>query len=352
MIEHLHSLATHAYYCGENDLGRRASERLLRLDLTPQREAVVRRNRTWYTQPLGDIAAVRMVQLEMEPAQPGWTLFNPSIVAVPSGWTVNVRSSNYRIGKTQYEMPSEDGDRIRTHNLLVDLAEDLSVTNRTPMAADYPATEFAVEGLEDVRLNIVDGQMLASATVRNYAPLDGTCRMVTAVVDREAMAFRDIRCNGTPPGKHEKNWMPIMGRREWLYGCHARDHVATVRDDDGEWLVEGHSPAPIVAKGFRGGSQLVPTGDGKWLACIHEVAEDCPGRVYEHRFVEFDAEDGWRITAVSRPFVFRETRSIEFCAGLAVRGLRAVLTFGVRDREAWACEIPLPEIWRIMEAPE
>lgn len=349
MIEHLHKLATHAYYCGEMELGRRASEQLLRLDLSPQREAVVRRNRTWYTQPLDEIASTRFVQFTVEPAHEGWSLFNPSIVATDAGWTVNVRSSNYKIGQNKYAIPSEDSERIRTENLLVDLSDDLVALQVTNLTATYPATPFPVEGLEDVRLNVVDGELIASATVRNFAPHDGTCRIATAVVDRTSRTFADIRCTGTPPGQHEKNWMPILGRREWLYHCHARDHVATVVDDAGDWQVTGHSPAPIVARGFRGGSQLVPAGEGKWLACIHEVAEDGPKRIYEHRFVEFDFDAGWAISGVSRPFVFREPRSIEFCAGMAIKGLRAVLTFGVRDADAWAVEIPLPEIWRLLE---
>lgn len=350
MIEHLHRLAAHAYYAGEHAAGRRACERLLRMELSFEREQIVRRNRTWYTQRLDDLAPARFVRLDVEPEHEGWSLFNPSVVACPEGFVCNVRSSNYRIVDGRYVMPEADGDRIRTENILVDLSDDLvvgCVTHR--FKADYAATDFPVEGLEDVRLNVVDGELIASATVRNFAQHDGTCRIATATVDREAGRFTNIQCHPTASDQHEKNWMPITGRREWLYACRARDHVATVQSDGKEWVVKGHCPAPVLAGGFRGGSQLVPVGRGIWLAIVHEVAQDGPRRIYEHRFVEFDEAAGWQIVAVSQPFAFREQRAIEFCAGLAVKGLRLVASFGVRDAEAWLVELSLPDVWRLME---
>jgi hypothetical protein len=350
MIEHLHRLAVHAFYAGEHDAGRRACERLLRMPLSQDLEHVVRRNRTWYTQRLDELTACRFVRLDVEPENEGWSLFNPSIVACPDGFVCNVRSSNYAIVDGRYVMPEADGERIRTENILVDLSDDLVVSGVTHrFKADYAATEFPVEGLEDVRLNLVDGELLASATVRNFAPHDGICRIATATADREAGRFTNIECHPTAGGQHEKNWMPIAGRREWLYHCRAREHVATVASNGEEWVVRGHCPAPILAGGFRGGSQLVPVGRGIWMAIVHEVAQDGPRRIYEHRFVEFDEAAGWQIVAVSPPFAFREQRSIEFCAGLAVKGLRMVASFGVRDAEAWLVELSLPDVWRLME---
>lgn len=348
MTEHLEAIAVHAYYAGELAAGRRACERLLRGNLPPDRERIVRRNRTWYTEPLRELMTGRFVRLDVPPAAEGWSLFNPSIVLHADGWLANIRSSNYRIVDGRYVIPPEDGERIRTVNLLVDLADDLTPANCLPLAGDYQATAYPVEGLEDVRLNVVAGELLASATVRNMAPHDGTCRIATATVD--GGAFRDLRCHGTPPGRHEKNWMPLVGRRQWLYSCFDSGYVSTATDDGDCWSIQRHSHAPAVARGFRGGSQLVEAAAGVWLAIVHEVAEDRGRRIYEHRFVEFhEAVDGWRLVSVSPPFVFRERRSIEFCAGLAIKGLRLVATFGVRDAEAWAVELPLADVWRVME---
>lgn len=344
MIDHLHAVAAHAYYCGELAAGRRACESLLRRELPPGMEPVVRRNRTWYTHRLDELASTRFVRLDLEPAYPGWSLFNPSIVATAAGWMVNVRSSNYRIVNGCYEMPAEDRGVIRTENVLVDLADDLEPVNARQVHHDYPRTDFPVDGLEDVRLNMVDGTMLASATVRNIEPFDGACRIATGYFD-------SIRCLPTTTGRHEKNWMPILGRAEWLYSCHNDGRVATVREQDEAWLVTNRAPAPRLAAGFRGGSQLVPLGGGIWLALAHEVAEDEGRRIYEHRFVSFDEAAGWAIVGVSLPFAFLEQRAIEFAAGLAMKGGRLVASFGVRDAEAWLVEMTVAEVTNLLVRP-
>jgi hypothetical protein len=344
MIEHLHAVATHAYYCGELDAGRRACERLLRHELPPGMERIVRRNRTWYTHRLEELASTRFIRLDAE-TYTGWSLFNPSIVATDAGWVCNVRSSNYRIVNGCYEMPAADNGVIRTENVLLYLADDFVTRSAVRVLQDYERTDFPVDGLEDIRLNVVDGQKLLSATVRNFAPHDGTCRIATTSLSGT------IVCPPTEPGRHEKNWMPILGRAEWLYACHNAGHVATVREDGGYWQVTNHAAAPYLARGFRGGSQLVPVGNGHWLALVHEVAEDDTEggrRIYEHRFVKFDEGAGWAIAGVSPPFSFMEPRAIEFAAGLARKGDRIVASFGLRDAEAWLVEMTLGEVLNLV----
>lgn len=344
MIEHLHRLAAHAYYCGELDAGRRACERLLRLPLQPDREQKVRANRTWYTQTLaGHGVSVVLERIDF-PRRSGWSLFNPSAAVIDGGLVVNVRSSNYSIGADgRYIIPPDDGERIRTENYL--WVPD--VPEARLWSADYATSDFSVEGLEDVRLNAVDGRLVASATIRNWRGYDGTCRIGYGTL--EVIRIDGFVCHETVPDRHEKNWMPILGRHEWLYSCHERGHTCVVRDEGDDWTVEAHAESPPVAREFRGGSQLVPIGDGLWLAVIHEVAAPAGRRVYEHRFVLFSEPDGWRIAKVSPPFAFRETRTIEFCAGLALMGDRLVASFGVNDAEAWLAWVPLDQVLGMME---
>ena len=345
MIEHLHRVAAHAYHCGEMDVGRRCCERLLRLPLSPEREERVRANRTWYTQTLADEGiAAEFTRIDVPPARVGWSLFNPSVVLHAGRLLVNVRSSNYAIDENgRYVIPPDDVETIRTHNGLVDLGGDADAIRY--WAADYEASKYAVEGLEDVRLNSVDGELIASATIRNWAGHDGTCRIGVGKLERWD-AISDLRCHKTVDGRHEKNWMPITGRREWLYSCHHGGKTCLVREDGNDWTVTAHADAPPVARGFRGGSQLVPVPDGRrWLAIVHEVAADTR-RVYEHRVVEFDQTQDWRITRVSPPFAFRQTRSIEFCAGLAFATEGdLVASFGVNDAEAWLVRLPNWRDW-------
>ena len=348
MIEHLHRVAAHAYHCGEIDVGRRCCERLLRLPLSAEKEEKVRANRTWYTQTLSDQGvAAEFKQVDVPPARVGWSLFNPSIVSHAGRLLCNVRSSNYAIAEAgNYVIPPDDRETIRTFNGLIDVGSG----ECHYYAADYEASGFAVEGLEDVRLNSVDGDLIASATIRNWAGRDGTCRIGVGKLERFDR-IRDLRCHDTISGRHEKNWMPITGRREWLYSSSHDGRTCLVREDGDDWTVTAHAEAPLVARGFRGGSQLVehPWAPGLWLAIVHEVAVSNGRRVYEHRFVMFDEGQDWKIVRVSPAFAFRETRNIEFCAGLAVSGkYQLVASFGVRDAEAWLAYIPIADVLSIM----
>jgi predicted GH43/DUF377 family glycosyl hydrolase len=355
MIPHLSALVAHAFHAGELEAGRRACEKLLAMPELPDGiEILTRRNRTWYTQRLDELVATRFVQIDQEPALPGWSLFNPSIVAIGANFLVNVRSSNYQIVAGRYVMPPEDGGAIKTRNLLVELTGELDpIRPRQSLECEYPATDYQVHGLEDVRLNIMpDYQIVASATVRNMAGHDGTCRIATAEVYRHTGRFVGLDCPETADGQHEKNWMPITGRREWVYSANHSGRVCTVANESGRWAVTPRAPAPPISRGFRGSSQLVPIGGGRWLCLIHEVAHERDGRrIYEHRFVCFDETADWEIVGISPPFAFRESRAIEFAAGLARRGDQLVASFGIRDAEAWLVEMNLPEVVRLLEKP-
>jgi predicted GH43/DUF377 family glycosyl hydrolase len=345
MVEHLHQLSVHAYYAGELDAGRRACERLLGMELTPEKEQLVRRNRSWYTQTLDELVECRFHRFDVEPAADGWSTFNPTIIAHDDGYLAIVRSSNYQIVDGRYVIPPADGDKIRTINVLATLDADLAVVSQSAIPQpSYPTSDYPVHGFEDCRLNSVDGELVVSATVRNWAGRDGTCRIATATLLPYARRMIDAAMIDEPhKGRHEKNWMPITGTPNFLYACWDEGRVATVRRDGWHWLVEHHAESPAIARGWRGGSQLVDIGDGRWLALVHEVADDTGGRIYEHRFVLFN-EDDWRIVGWSPAFSFRELRTIEFAAGLARRGDQLVASFGVRDAEAWMAEMSLAEV--------
>lgn len=345
MLEHLHQLAVHAYYAGELDAGRRACERLLAMELTPERERLVRRNRSWYTEKLDDLVGCKFRRFAVEPAREGWSTFNPTIVAHDDGYLAIVRSSNYRIVNGQYVMPPEDNGCIKTENIIVRLGPMLNLLSPPTVLGgnDYPRSDYPVDGIEDIRLNVFGYAVYASGTVRNWAGRDGTCRIATARLLTVDPSLIDIELLDEPvPGRHEKNWMPVAGVSGWLYACWDEGRTATVHSDGDSWKVTHYAEAPAIARGWRGGSQVIDAGDGRWLALVHEVADDNGRRIYEHRFVLFG--DGCDILGWSPAFAFRETRSIEFAAGLARRGDQLVATFGVRDAEAWMAEMSLSEV--------
>jgi len=346
MLEHLYQLAVHAYYAGELDAGRRACERLLDMELTPERERLVRRNRSWYTQTLDELVGCRFRRFDVESADEGWSMFNPTIIAHDGGYLAIVRSSNYRIVDGRYVMPPEDSGKIRTSNILVQLDSALAVASPPSGMPDpiYPKSDYPVHGFEDCRLNAIGGDLAVSATVRNWAGRDGTCRIATATLLPYMANLIDPAMIDEPiKGRNEKNWMPIGGTSAFLYSCWDDGRVATVWRDGWKWVIDHHAESPAIARGWRGGSQLVDLGDGRWIALVHEVADDTSGRIYEHRFVLFD-DEGWRIIGWSPAFAFRERRAIEFAAGLARRGGQLVATFGVRDAEAWMAEMSLAEV--------
>lgn len=343
LVEHLHRIASHAYYAADlhpdmRRIGLDACERLLSIPLSPDMEQIVRRNRTWYTLPLSEIMAAKFYRIDCDPAHEGWSLFNPSLVAVSGGWLVNVRSSNYRIIDGKYVMPESDGQTIKTENIQVRLGDAFESVSQSPWwQVEYPKSDYPVDGLEDLRVNHIGHNFVASATIRNHAGLDGTCRIAVASCPPTTPHGYKLHVPVTMDNVHEKNWMPLLGREEWIYHCHTQGHVATAVLKDGSWVVTIRGNSPAIAKGFRGGSQLIPWDDGKWLALVHEVAHDDNRRIYEHRFVLFG--DDMAIVGMSDPFSFKEHREIEFCAGLAQKGERVVASFGVRDAEAWLVEM-------------
>ncbi len=351
--EHLNALAIHAFYCGEHDAGRRACDRLLGLEIDERLERQTRANRTWYTPRLADLIPVTFARIEIEPAAPGWSLFNPTVISHAGRLLAIVRSSNYRIDEAgRYVIPPEDGDRIRTVNLLVDLDADLRPSNRREITLpDYERSGYPVEGFEDCRLRATPTGLAVSATVRDAAGWDGRCRIATADLDPATGALSKMRIlEWEGLGHHEKNWAPIEGRAGWLYASRHGGHTVSVQADaglPGVYEVLRHGAAPRLADGFRGGSQLVRVRDG-WLTVVHEVAVMESGRrAYEHRFLWFD--DSLTLARWSPLFAFREPRAIEFASGLARHGDgRLVVTFGVRDAEAWTADLSEVDVCQLL----
>lgn len=354
MREALEAIARNGHRCGEQEAGLRACERLLSVDdLDADDEQAIRSVRTNYAATLDELADVRFRRFDCEPAEEGWSLFNPTILASGEGFLAIVRSSNYRIVDGRYVMPEADGQTIRTTNLLCEIGPDLSIVSARPIEdPSFETNGFPVTGLEDCRLRPTAIGVGVSATVRNVAPFDGRCRIATAELDVCQPRFHSLRViESAGAQEHEKNWMPLVGKAAWLYQCNREKHTLSVQENPDfpdEYRLLQHAPAHPLARGFRGGSQLVPFKGG-WLACVHEVAWVNGLRAYEHRFVWFS--ETLALARASRPFSFREPRAIEFAAGLAQSGARPqwfVVTFGVRDAEAWMVELHGETLWKLL----
>jgi hypothetical protein len=81
------------------------------------------------------------------------------------------------------------------------------------------------------------------------------------------------------------------------------------------------------------------------LCIVHRTIIIRWRRIYLHRFVLFD--ENWKIALMSKEF-FIERKGSEFCAGLASKGDRYVLSYGVRDVLARAVEMPASLVERLL----
>lgn len=351
-MESLYQLSIHSYYADEPAAGLRACEKMLRMDLDWNREMSVRNNRTWYTPFLHELVSAASARIELPPPHPGWTLFNPSILATQNGWLINLRSSNYRIKDWQYVIPPNDGHLIRTENMLVAYDDELNCLNVMNVKPSYAKTDHYADGLEDIRLNRTPVGVRISSTLRNMAPHDGTCRIGIGLLQGDG-TIEDLRVPPSVSTINEKNWMPLLGRDEWIYSCSYQGHVATVKLWNNRWRITQRAKSPALAKGFRGGSQYIPLPHQShlWLGVIHEVAINSNHRVYEHRFVLLDESKDFEIVKVSLPFVFQKKIGIEFCAGLAEKNGHLMLTYGVHDEEAWLSRVELEAVLKTLVDP-
>jgi len=196
-------------------------------------------------------------------------------------------------------------------------------------------------GYQDVRLFVRRGQLGAAATVCDRVAGDMNAKMAVLELDQ---AGNVVECRVQPSDRLEKNWMPLADEQglRFVYGL---EPPIILTYDDAKHLVRpdvstlADGPGPL-----RGSSQILRWKHGH-LCVVHQV--HAPWPTYVHRFVELDAD--LKVARIGRPFFFRE-QGIEFCAGAALWESRLVLSFGVRDREAWLALVDVDEVERLLGA--
>jgi tetratricopeptide (TPR) repeat protein len=345
----LFDLGVHSFYAGEMKAGRNACEHLLALaDVPDEVRLRTRRNQIFYAPRLSELAPSAIIQEIVFETQEGWSRFNPSIAASDDGYLMIVRSSNYTVDKwMRYTM--NDGDEIiRTTNYLVTLDDNLSmqrlevIEDRTDRQGTF---YFPVSGFEDCRLFRHHGSWYATATTREHDP-GGLCRVALLRLDGSAFSALQL-LDGPAPGRHEKNWMPMItsdGLR-FMYSCRP---TIVLRCDEATGEIEevARKPGALIAEHFRGGSQAVEV-QGRYLFVVHESVDfEDGGRVCPHRFIFMD--QAFSITHISPQFFFLD-RALEFCTGLALRGELLTASFGYGDREAHVASVHLGEILAMLQ---
>jgi predicted GH43/DUF377 family glycosyl hydrolase len=289
--------------------------------------------------PSFDVAEIR---LDVDPA---WRQFNPTIACDGDGYRMIVRTANYFIEGDHWGVVDEDGV-VRTLNYLVRLNGELEVEGVVPLSdrSDGPHRyPSRFDGYEDCRLFEVAGQWFAVATVRDRNPRE---RAQMALLELDEADIVSVRLLSIPwATDHEKNWMPVAHAREirLIYSC-SPTIVLGCDPQSGLCFPTSRHETPLSGD-FRGGSQAIAI-DGKVLCLIHEARDEGIGRRYNHRFVLFD--DEYRLVSMSRPFSL-VSRELEFCAGLAQRDDRLLMTFGVGDQAAFLGILDLNDALEMLE---
>jgi hypothetical protein len=297
--------------------------------------------------------AARQVQFA---APDGYHAMNPSIARRGDRLVLIQRTVNYAIDHVR-----SDGDHLqyevadgvfRTRNFLLYLSDDLGSQScleiLPPVAMPEPLFPRNL-GFQDLRPFVWHAELWCSGFVAELTP-EGRYEQVLARIDEETPKicrlsdWRVLRPDGSQ--RHEKNWMPRLAgdSLDFIYSC---DPCRLV-DEQARTL--GESTPPILADGFRGGSQAVAFDDG-WLALVHEVRVRDGRRQYRHRFIWLDQTS--RLRRVSRPFFFQK-HGVEFAAGLAWHpdGKRLLISYGIDDCESWIATVDVTDIKRNLDDAE
>jgi hypothetical protein len=257
------------------------------------------------------------------------------------------------------------------------------VDEQTLAISEWP--ERVTGQLEDLRMFMWRRQPWAIAATHT-----NSVAIRQALLEMNPTGTHVLKIHAQPSSRHEKNWMPIVDGDDLglVYSIdplvvlgvghiqEKRPHPPQVHHANFSTEPEyvAMPSASTVAKGIghvRGGSQLVPWHNGKWLAIVHQVYKlplmpqnhnhllssfwpppikdpvaGVSKVVYLHRFAEFAAD--LKSVTLGDPFYFNEV-GIEFCAGLAEYKGQYVAAYGVADKEAWLVAVTKETIVKTLE---
>ena len=339
-----------AYY-DERRRGAGASEaNRLALDrnASPSAREQARHNLFWYLQPLkAQVPSFYPTKLPFHTPE-GWAAMNPSVINRHGNPLILIRTVNYAITQDgRYVMRSAPDAPvvIDTRNWLMRLGPNGTVASSSLIhLPELPPPEFPlVRGFEDSRLFEWKGELWTISTVRELTR-EGWCEQVLSpIINADGLRYGGQVIKVLPKERrHEKNWMPWPredGDLHFVYrlGC--------LIAPNGDFVC--HHDNKLDLDHISGGTQVIEIAPKLYLALVHE-ARTIPGkstRYYQHRFVEFFADGS--VMNVSPPFFFHD-RQIEFAAGLALFGSRLMVSYGVRDEEAWIATMDLDEVQRFI----
>jgi len=285
------------------------------------------------------LPAARFVRLEV-PCSPMLPC-NPSVAVGPGGeLRCLIRAVNYELGETD-GIWFRDDPGPDTVNYIADLGDDLTMARveRVDDASQRASRLPCRDGLEDARLFWFRGRWRFTASGLHHGP---RVRTTMALCALDGCLVDELEFLHSPHAREmEKNWMPLVAeeRLAFVYSHHPAESYQLLPAR--ERLCFESFPA---LGGWSGGSQIIPHA-GALVGVVHQRRKE-RGRVhYAHRLVRYD--DKLMPTHAGREFYFRGAQ-VEFCAGLAEHGGGFVLSFGVKDREAWLVRLTVAEFGALL----
>jgi hypothetical protein len=267
---------------------------------------------------------------------------NPSIAKdADGGLACLVRTVNYELGE-------EDGIWFRgdpapnTRNYLITLGQDLSQQS-VKWVDDLMARNTRVparDGLEDGRLFWWRESWWFTCTALHHGP---KVRGTMALCKLDKTTVSGLEFLHSPHGRElEKNWMPLAegDQLSFVYMHHPSESYEYAPQKRRLWL--GGFP-PLA--GWSGGSQLI-SHEGAYLGVVHQRRKHKNRVYYAHRLVQYNGN--LEPFNAGREFYFRGEQ-IEFCAGLVQHGEQYVLSFGVKDREAWLVSLTAGQVASLLK---
>lgn len=262
---------------------------------------------------------------------------NPSITKDDDGFLqCLVRTVNYELG-------DEDGIWFRgdsapnTRNYLVPIGADLKPgTPKWVDDLDVRHTRMpARDGLEDGRLLYWQGAWWFTCSALHHGP---RVRTTMALCKLDGARVSHLEFLHSPYGREmEKNWAPCVNsdRLCVVYAHHPSESYEIAPHRRRLYLGGFHD-----LERWSGGSQLIRYGDG-WLSVVHQRRKERNRVYYVHRLVTYGSN--YEPLHAGREFYFKG-KQIEFCAGLVEHDGRYVMSFGVKDREAWLVSLAKNQI--------
>lgn len=353
-LDHDLAMSIDAYYAGEDRAGIRACERALSKSPPFHVENNIRQNYIFYMPNLSDLEGVSLIDLNIPPYNPGWGVFNPTLISKDGGHWVLIRSANYEIVNGKYDIKESSNGTIYTRYQLVELDDKDQIKSIEKIESEpYEKSGFPADGIEDIRIFQIKDKFMLSGTIRNMVPYTDKARIALADFDIKEKRIYNLKLFDSPVSadKHEKNWMPILGTQEpeWLYECNNDGWTDVVGWNGTQLNLISRHKAPSISSSFRGGGQLVKVGD-HYYAVIHEIVILHDGRRnYVHRFVKFNSRMG--IEDFSIPFFLKHKHTIEFVSGFAFNENTEEfrVTFGFMDKEAWMVKFSLSFLKEFMD---